>query len=73
MIKQCQTGDILSEAGFLAGIILTGYGIYKYADTIVNKTPSDGNELILTTTGGVFMIASYRIGMSGQCLYQYRD
>jgi len=73
IIKQCQTGDILSEIGFFAGILLTGYGIYKYADNIIYQKQSDGNELVLTTTGGIFMIASYRIGMSGECLYRYQD
>lgn len=73
IIKQCQTGDALSEVGFLVGILLSGYGLYKYADNTINQKQSDGNELIITTTGGVFMIASYKIGMSGQCLYQYRD
>jgi len=73
IINRCQTGDVLSEIGFFAGILLTGYGIYKYVDNTIYQKQSDGNELILTTAGGIFMIASYKIGMSGECLYRYQE
>lgn len=73
-VKSCQTGDVLSEVGFLAGIIAAGAGIYRlYTDVTQNKAPYDG--LITTAAGSTLMIGSLvssRI-TSRECQYRYQD
>lgn len=61
IVKSCDTKDTLSELGFLAGSIIASYGLYTYIKDTAN--PQNISEVIsATSTGGIFMIASYIVG-----------
>lgn len=73
-VKSCQTGDILAEFGFFAGIIVASAGLYRtYTDVTQNRAPYDG--LITTAAGGTFMIGSLVSGRitSKECQYRYQE
>lgn len=73
-VTSCDTGDVLAEVGFLAGMIIAGTGVYKYiTDTLAQRPNETG--LLMTATGGTFMIASYAPHMllEDKCLYRYKE
>ena len=73
IVKSCDTKDALSEIGFLAGILVAGYGIYTcFKDT--SNTENVESGLIAASTGSVFIIGSYIVrNIDGSCAYQYED